>query len=248
MKHRQRHGFTLIELLVVIAIIAILAAILFPVFAQARDKARQTTCLNNAKQLSLGVMMYAQDYDEVVPAAYSEWKAPVYESPVGILRNYDSYWYVVIQPYVKNTRVVKCPSDYDKKLPTSYAWNYPHMSYRLAYPNTLFRLSQYETPGDTLVFGESQRGPKQEDWTLNYLYCPVHWAPGTLVGRGDANGMAFRHQGGATVGFLDGHAKWLRKEKVMFLDNDPNSTSASATEAKKLWGHPPFGPDCNSPC
>ncbi len=242
MKRSYRTGFNLIELLVVIAIIAILAAILFPVFAQARDKARQATCLSNAKQLAMGVMMYAQDYDEVVPAAYSEWTAPLYSSPVGNFKNYPSYWYVVIQPYVKNTRVVKCPSDGDKLIPTSYAYNYPHMSYRLLYPTSLFRLSQYEAPGDTLVFGESQRGPKQEDWTLNYLYCPVHWAPGTLKGRGDANGMAFRHQGGAIVGFLDGHAKWIRKEKVMFSDNDPKSNSAAADEVRKLWGHPPYGP------
>ncbi|WP_395141887.1 type II secretion system protein [Armatimonas sp.] len=66
-KRHVQKGFTLIELLVVIAIIAILAAILFPVFAQARDKARATACLSNTKQLSLGVMMYAQDYDETLP-------------------------------------------------------------------------------------------------------------------------------------------------------------------------------------
>ncbi len=66
----RRKGFTLIELLVVIAIIAILAAILFPVFARAREKARQTSCLSNLKQLSLGVLMYAQDYDERLPMLY----------------------------------------------------------------------------------------------------------------------------------------------------------------------------------
>ena len=65
---RNRRGFTLIELLVVIAIIAILAAILFPVFAQAREKARQTTCLSNMKQMGTAIMMYVQDYDEVTPA------------------------------------------------------------------------------------------------------------------------------------------------------------------------------------
>ena len=64
---RSRRGFTLIELLVVIAIIAILAAILFPVFAQARDKARMATCLSNCKQIGLATMMYAQDYDERLP-------------------------------------------------------------------------------------------------------------------------------------------------------------------------------------
>ncbi|MFO8079163.1 MAG: prepilin-type N-terminal cleavage/methylation domain-containing protein [Armatimonadota bacterium] len=67
---KQRAGFTLIELLVVIAIIAILAAILFPVFARAREKARQSSCLSNVKQLNLGVMMYVQDYDETFPQGY----------------------------------------------------------------------------------------------------------------------------------------------------------------------------------
>src|SRR3954470_6189627 len=70
---QRRHGFTLIELLVVIAIIAILAAILFPVFAQARDQARKTTCLSNTKQLGLGVMMYIQDYDEQFPTCGANW-------------------------------------------------------------------------------------------------------------------------------------------------------------------------------
>ena len=65
---QRRHGFTLIELLVVIAIIAVLAAILFPVFAQAREQARQTTCLSNLKQLGTGLTMYAQDYDETLPS------------------------------------------------------------------------------------------------------------------------------------------------------------------------------------
>ena len=65
----SRRAFTLIELLVVIAIIAVLAAILFPVFAQAREKARQTACLSNMRQMTLGVMMYAQDYDETLPLA-----------------------------------------------------------------------------------------------------------------------------------------------------------------------------------
>lgn len=65
----KEKGFTLIELLVVIAIIAILAAILFPVFARAREKARQTSCLSNLKQLALGVLMYTQDYDEILPTA-----------------------------------------------------------------------------------------------------------------------------------------------------------------------------------
>ncbi|MES2459995.1 MAG: DUF1559 domain-containing protein [Armatimonadota bacterium] len=96
---RPQHAFTLIELLVVIAIIAILAAILFPVFAQAREKARQTSCMSNLKQQGLGLMMYTQDYDEdLVPA----WIGDGYP---GIAR-----WMDLIQPYVKNTQIFTCPS------------------------------------------------------------------------------------------------------------------------------------------
>ena len=104
----NRSGFTLIELLVVIAIIAILSAILFPVFAQAREKARQTSCLSNMKQIGLALMQYSQDYDELYPLATNEinpddpTKAPVYM--------YDITWVRTIQPYIKNTQVFVCPS------------------------------------------------------------------------------------------------------------------------------------------
>ncbi len=97
----RRRGFTLIELLVVIAIIAILAAILFPVFARARDAARKTTCTSNLKQLGTAILMYAQDYDEcLVPVA------------VGTCQQPDNYtWGDLIQPYAKNTGLLWCPSN-----------------------------------------------------------------------------------------------------------------------------------------
>jgi len=95
----MRRGFTLIELLVVIAIIAILAAILFPVFARAREKARQSSCLSNVKQIALGMLQYAQDYDERLVLA-----AMYYASP-----NYYT-WMYLLQPYVKNIQVFTCPS------------------------------------------------------------------------------------------------------------------------------------------
>ncbi len=97
-----RRAFTLIELLVVIAIIAILAAILFPVFAQARDKARQTTCLSNMKQASLAVVMYQQDYDETFPLDDQEFTGEKY--------NYDMSWVKSVQPYVKNLAMFSCPN------------------------------------------------------------------------------------------------------------------------------------------
>ncbi|MFQ3610733.1 MAG: prepilin-type N-terminal cleavage/methylation domain-containing protein [Fimbriimonadales bacterium] len=104
MSIRQK-GFTLIELLVVIAIIAILAAILFPVFAQAREKARQTQCMNNLKQSATGVLMYVQDFDEFFPMAIYA-PAPRQGGGNCVMTVIDA-----IQPYLKNVDITKCPSD-----------------------------------------------------------------------------------------------------------------------------------------
>jgi len=133
-----RRGFTLIELLVVIAIIAILAAILFPVFAKAREKARQTSCLSNCKQLGLAFMQYSQDYDEVHPFA------EIYLPPgTSTLDNYWNrvtksswaatylLWIDVLRPYVKNDQIFRCPSN-----PThwvGYGWNC-YIGYSGGYP------------------------------------------------------------------------------------------------------------------
>src|SRR5712692_192748 len=106
MQRRVRPAFTLIELLVVIAIIAILAAILFPVFAQAREKARMTTCLSNLKQLGTGLMLYAQDYDEMLPASGVYGSAhPLYNQGYGW-----ALWVKLLEPYTKNKQVTECPS------------------------------------------------------------------------------------------------------------------------------------------
>jgi prepilin-type N-terminal cleavage/methylation domain-containing protein len=107
----NRKGFTLIELLVVIAIIAILAAILFPVFAQARAKARQVSCLSNTKQISLAIMMYLQDYDEVLPAYRFYEPNPYTGNPhVGASTAGDIFINQLLNPYIKNDGVWSCPS------------------------------------------------------------------------------------------------------------------------------------------
>src|SRR5690348_8028879 len=109
MNRKNRSGFTLIELLVVIAIIAVLAAILFPVFARAREQARKVGCTSNLRQVSVGMTMYVQDYDEHFPTLVSgcmhEPMRPFGDTHVAFW-----HWAVMIQPYVKNTAVFKCPS------------------------------------------------------------------------------------------------------------------------------------------
>src|SRR5438094_1023181 len=118
----NRRAFTLIELLVVIAIIAILAAILFPVFATAREKARQATCQSNLKQLGNALNMYIQDYDEVFPGPGDPnggWQAtggtvviqpPEALQPVNPNSPRYAAWSTIVQPYVKNWDVFRCPS------------------------------------------------------------------------------------------------------------------------------------------
>ena len=103
---RAKMGFTLIELLVVIAIIAILAAILFPVFARARENARRASCQSNLKQIGLGIAQYTQDYDEKFPYVVTDTADPA--TPV--FCSSDTLWSDVVQPYIKSTQVFICPS------------------------------------------------------------------------------------------------------------------------------------------
>jgi prepilin-type N-terminal cleavage/methylation domain-containing protein/prepilin-type processing-associated H-X9-DG protein len=116
----KRSAFTLIELLVVIAIIAILAAILFPVFAQAREKARQASCLSNLKQLGLAVIQYNQDYDETMPPAASN------EPAWGGNPAWCNSWVLLVQPYCKSLGIFYCPSDSRNQ---TTAWQGESISY-----------------------------------------------------------------------------------------------------------------------
>jgi len=133
----MRRGFTLIELLVVIAIIAILAAILFPVFARAREKARQSTCLSNIKQISLGNLMYTQDYDEMT-VIFSQ--GPSGGNP---------QWHYLIEPYLKNTNIFVCPT----QKPT-VAWYGRIISYGV-HRSTGVSLGSIQKPAETLAIADS---------------------------------------------------------------------------------------------
>ena len=203
----KRTGFTLIELLVVIAIIAILAAILFPVFARAREKARQTTCLSNFKQTNLAMQMYAQDHDELLPMCW----VPSQPSPDdGVVR---TYWYpLAIQPYTKNEQIYKCPSlagDGLAKATGTY-WKPLHRTvnrYSLGpdwrgygtTPPTLagnlgpVPLGWFECPSNTLLDYESSKG--------------CDWSTGADAGDMTYFGPGI-HNEGRNANYVDGHAKW----------------------------------------
>jgi prepilin-type N-terminal cleavage/methylation domain-containing protein/prepilin-type processing-associated H-X9-DG protein len=145
----SRHGFTLIELLVVIAIIAILAAILFPVFARAREKARQAACSSNVKQISLGILMYCQDYDEKMPIEFFGWS------------NVPPTWREIIAPYLKNIQIFQCPSESTWQY--SYGMDPNWTLWAGGYYGEPLPLARFERPAETLLIGEN----RDNDWPVN---------------------------------------------------------------------------------
>jgi prepilin-type N-terminal cleavage/methylation domain-containing protein/prepilin-type processing-associated H-X9-DG protein len=217
--HGRSMAFTLIELLVVIAIIAILAAILFPVFAQAREKARQTSCLSNEKQIALGFLQYFQDYDEQFP----------------LIRGTVS-WVYTVQPYMKSTQILRCPDDTSQNwttpLPgatavraTSYNLNgylapaTPTTSNPNPAPNPYCNLAGIQKPASVIFLAESST-----NFAENYFHAHI-WDPPTstrhwLTDRNIPDDVATDiHAGGSNVGYLDGHAKWVKWSQVWWRDN-----------------------------
>ena len=231
----RRRGFTLIELLVVIAIIAILAAILFPVFAQAREAARASSCLNNTKQLSMGVMQYAQDYDETLPVA-------------GYNAQGRGRWQFQIYPYVKNQAVFNCPnvpnSKWNPPAPGSigtsdrggYGWNYALSADGTGLPNLDhapgYTLAKIQKPAETVIIGDtgfdSQNGAPAAGWVMlaadprkpaattfsqpglypQFRHFATKFVP--VVG-----GWQLPIEGRANFAFLDGHSKSMSVSQAM---------------------------------
>ncbi len=187
----MRRGFTLIELLVVIAIIAILAAILFPVFARAREKARQSSCLSNIKQIGTGVLMYVQDYDQRFPLAV--WYGAA------------AQWYNSVRPYVQNEQIFYCPTQMPLNDPPTIAGgrNYEYNGYGLV----------YELGGGTSRGGanvDAVRAPA-ETWLLAEIEREGNGAF-TSTGAWGYSTMDFNvHNGGSNYAFCDGHTKWLNE-------------------------------------
>lgn len=187
--HTPRKAFTLIELLVVIAIISILAAILFPVFARARESARRASCLSNMKQMGIGITMYTQDYDDHMPAAAFQNEDGIREFiyPSGSA-SVNATWYFVIQPYVKNYQIFNCPSA-DKDL-----------YYRGSYTTTLSYSYNYRMPTPAKLPGMSGGACNDSNWN-----CGVHMgidSTGSEGARG-ANLAAIEDPSG-TIAIIDG--------------------------------------------
>ncbi|HAZ64318.1 MAG TPA: hypothetical protein DCZ72_12015 [Armatimonadetes bacterium] len=227
---KQKRGFTLIELLVVIAIIAILAAILFPVFAKAREKARQTSCLSNMKQQGLAFMQYMQDYDGMV--VYNWWE-----------------WHVDLEPYIKSGQIFACPSSgHAQPAPVQFT-NYGFSDgssrtgtfwsntrpYGATWPEIYGHYGKNEEAlgnfgggwggglasdasvqepaniiliGEVIAFGEDTDG----DWRVGTFQNRPYFEVGGTTWNELWNQVAGRHTDGSNVLFFDGHAKWHKTE------------------------------------
>jgi prepilin-type N-terminal cleavage/methylation domain-containing protein/prepilin-type processing-associated H-X9-DG protein len=230
----DRLGFTLIELLVVIAIIAILASILFPVFARARENARRASCQSNLKQLLLATVQYQQDFDERYPSYMM----------VGSNGSQIGGWSQFIQPYVKSTQVFTCPSDIDKTtmpgslsnagygpvFPTSYGMNsqfttgswFGILASQVVQPATTVLMTDGVSDLSNTASGLVNRDKDPAEWdelTTGHILEP--W--GTARSQNPAaarGGPLARHLETCNVGFADGHVKALKVEKF-YYNNSP---------------------------
>jgi prepilin-type N-terminal cleavage/methylation domain-containing protein/prepilin-type processing-associated H-X9-DG protein len=236
----KRSGFTLIELLVVIAIIAILAAILFPVFAQAREKARQTACLNNQKQWATAALMYIGDYDDTYPLSMSyngtTWFTGLHDTPANWrltntaqIARHNAFWVNAVLPYIKTAEIAYCPSveDHDYAGADYSAARAPIIRNTFQYNGLLtqYPAAMIGSPANVIMLteatGRALKGYAQANPQLNCttdqscIYRPkVGSACDTQQGGSSSGSIGYGsymvHNGGMNLTFADGHVKWRK--------------------------------------
>jgi prepilin-type N-terminal cleavage/methylation domain-containing protein/prepilin-type processing-associated H-X9-DG protein len=243
-----RRGFTLIELLVVIAIIAILAAILFPVFVRARENARRASCQSNLKQIGLGILQYSQDYDELMPAAFS------------YATGYGNNWLGFTQPYIKSIQVFQCPSDPIKQgtpnsaagwmttadvpaFHTSYGYNRKFNAVSGGNPSAGIKLTAIANVSKTVMVTDGKavadfsKPPTEWDWASTNeapSFMIDHGSDAKVTNTGGAGGTftfndnmtsapSARHLETSNVLYADGHVKAQKVESfyVCSASNSP---------------------------
>ncbi len=207
---RRSHGFTLIELLVVIAIIAILAAILFPVFARAREAARATSCRSNVKQIMTAIMMYAQDNDEALH--YHDGRT----SP-------QTCWAFIMNPYIKNGQVWKCPSD----TAPGNTWNGTATDYAISYGWSWTwlngqSLAAIGKPADTIAVTDAANWVSRA-WDDYPVVAPNYYP------------VMYRHNEMANIGFLDGHVKAMKIHAVRQQATAEDGLALAGNDVWVMW-------------
>ncbi len=234
----KRKAFTLIELLVVIAIIAILAAILFPVFARARENARRASCQSNLKQIGLGIMMYVQDYDEKTPYA---WRSiPSTLMPYNSVASNYFTWADATYPYTKSIQLLQCPS---KSFAQSDMYNYPSYSvtptsYMInqhkapttgATSDTGFSSpvsqAQIDSPSTTIMAYDFWGTFDSGGWTIDGTSAAdlVQLLNGTTTTYAARSQTTRRHLDGTNILWEEGHVKWQKtvtEGEFTLVDND----------------------------
>lgn len=225
---KLKKGFTLIELLVVIAIIALLAAILFPVFARARENARRASCQSNLKQISLGVLQYVQDYDERFPLAFYNARAG---SQYG--------WSYFIQPYAKSIQVLQCPSEPMKQTEDPNSYNYNDYALNRCLSSHLHGMNsaRLENSANTLLVFEGYYNHTTAQVAGAAIPYGDYW--GAVYASDAATGVRkdlytglLRHLEGSNFSFTDGHVKWLKPNVIPNVGqfaNPPAPTSSNVT-------------------